>query len=370
MALLICAGLTAGLDQSVAGAQEGAFLVRTRFADFPDLKGVTEIKFGELHPSPGPELGFAGYGVVILGRGEALVRMRYPGKRLLFADVDNNGETEMVEEGMEWAASRGAMFPLTLRDQRGKEVWSYDASKWGEQHGIYPANILLWAETVTGDLDGDGATDIVIWGAAPIHLQRIDATGKKIWMVHQERSGRIQIHDIDGQPGEEIVHSHGGDWIRVRDAAGEKMRDMSLPQGGSVWTVVGWVPGGRQPSLLVSGGATGVIGLHDLETAKLIITLDAPDAADAEALLTSAVSLAQGAPPHLAVAKRTEDGCNFYLFDSRGDRVFADEPEGCLALSAIPSGPGVERILLAGGGDTVWQYRAGQQCRELAGENE
>jgi tetratricopeptide (TPR) repeat protein len=85
-----------------------------------------------------------------------------------------------------------------------------------------------------GDIEGDGALDLVVgWNGAG-GLQRLDAAGEEIWRVRERNVWNVELADLDRDGVAEILHSRADGQLVVRKADGtlREARPLAEPIAG------------------------------------------------------------------------------------------------------------------------------------------
>ena len=319
-------------------AGEG-FLTRRLLVESEHLGPVSDIRLGELDPSPGLELGIAGAeGALFLdpenGRIVASTRLPRRGGHVMLVDVDGDGESELLNRGGGWQ-------PVSLFDHSGNELWSFRSGP---------------NDLAAGDLDGDGALDFVIGTASS--LRRLDRGGRQVWKRPDVNVWHVEILDTDGDGDHEIVHSNGRGMLLIRDAEGRVLESLP-PLGLETFSLCPW-PRAADPAHLIAWNRRHRdLRLIDLR-GDVVKSLPAPGSRRIGGIWGTPVRFSDGGPRYLAVLLRMLARWNrsiLYLYDPGGTVVFHEvlDARG-EAIAVLPAAREGDQRLLVGGDGKVWEY--------------
>lgn len=276
---------------------------------------------GQGRPAPQPSVG--------LGR---VVHARLPAVR----QVEPAGE----------AGARLGGGAFTGRDAQGR-LALFDARGRPQVRAPERAHDLA-----AGDLDEDGALDVVVGLHRRDGLRRLDSRGRTVWTRKDVDPWQVALADADGDRWPEIVHTNRQGAFVVRDAEGRVQARFHTRRPGRYFALAEWRAG---RTYLLQRRADGV----DLYTlaGKPVTTLPLSawnDGGRVEAIafdphgdgnrwLAVLDQLAAGGPSVLSV------------FDARGRRVFEEvDLDGCAGLNTLARAGRSE--LLMGCGEKVWRY--------------
>jgi tetratricopeptide (TPR) repeat protein len=249
--------------------------------------------------------------------GAAAVAFQEPGDWTVAADL------EPVD-----GAAAGAIAYLS-RGGNASPVGTYDAS-----------GAILWRSPgaahrlAAGDLDADGALDLVVGATGRRGLERLDAAGARVWSARAKDVRSVELADLDGDGTLEILHGHAAGDLVVRSADGalRERRETAEPLGRFTLDRDGAAPA------LVYAGESGIHRLDLASGAELLFpTIHPVRAADVRG---TAVRLAPDtAPVHAFLADfRTAERSFLALYDAGGTllhETVLDAP--CGALSVVRS---------------------------------
>lgn len=221
---------------------------------------------------------------------------------------------------------------VQLLDASGAELWSY-----GDEVGVDDA--------AAGDLDGDGALDVVVGfnGGGGVHL--LDAAGRLRWREPDGNVWRVALLDLDGDARPEIVHSNAAGQMVVREPDG-RVRDSGKPPAYFSDFSTLERPGAPPALVHAEDDAIWILSPEAVEE-----RLPAPLAGSLGDAFATWVRLVPGEAPLLAVAVdfRKWDRSVLYLYDSTRHLVHQEVLAGrTLALAAQPRTdlPGSDDLLL------------------------
>ena len=237
----------------------------------------------------------------------------------------------------------------SLLDPDGKPVWHYE--------GRFVEPELTVA--VAGDLDGDGSVAIVLGFARDGGIQRLNASGEKVWEQPEKDVWYLEIAELAGHPRPVIVYANGAGELVIRDhRTGRLVREPEkMVPYLSQFSLTRWP--GRSGSVHVLKISAQKLLLQDLN-GNLAWQREAPLAVSKLWPLGTSVRLKAGQPAHFAVLalwipwRRSV----LWIYDASGNLVYQEVlPVACAAIQALPDSGGAADALLLGCRGTVWQYR-------------
>lgn len=172
-------------------------LVKSRVFFDPEIGEITDIKYGDLDPSPGKEIVVSGEaGAVILKvNGELIKKIifkpqmnkRKEGNKIVYSqiiDMDGDGKCEFLLAPYYYSSE----YPGVM-DHDGTPIWEYSKNAKG---------------AVVADINNDGYLEtLVTTDSADIDL--LDRDGKLIWTKYFKSPDNALIEDINGDGKKEII---------------------------------------------------------------------------------------------------------------------------------------------------------------------
>ncbi len=122
----------------------------------------------------------------------------------------------------------GGWADVDLLDSAGRTLWTRP----GQEHTA-SADCLA-----SGDLDGDGDLEFAIGYNGSGGLELVDHGGRTIWWRRAGNVFSAAICDLDGDGGNELIHSSTGHGLVVRDAGGEVLWTVGRQDGH--FTLFNW----------------------------------------------------------------------------------------------------------------------------------
>ncbi len=207
-------------------------------------------------------------------------------------------------------------------------------------------------DLAAGDLDDDGALDVVVGLPRRDGLRRLDSRGRTVWTREEVDPWQVALADADGDRWPEIVHTNRQGAFVVRDAEGRVQARFDTRRPGRYFALAQWRAGGPY---LLQRRADGV----DLYTlaGKLVTTLPLSTWNDGGRVEAVAFDPRGDGRRWLAVLDHlAPDGPSVLsVFDARGRRVFEEvDLGGCAGLNTLARAGRSE--LLMGCGGKVWRY--------------
>lgn len=200
------------------------FLSKSAFESNLEIGKITDIKFGELDPAHGKEIGIAGTnGAIILdeiGLFRNSVEFKTEGEQIGIVDVDGDGSCEYI------VGIRDEQDKAELIDHKGNILWSYGTSSGG-------------GDIAAGDINHDGKLEFVAdVDGNDIHL--LDSVGKLIWQKSKVNLWHAKMLDVnqDGRP--EILYSGASNWLTARDSDGNVLFSVHPKVDITNFTICRW----------------------------------------------------------------------------------------------------------------------------------
>lgn len=302
------------------------------------LGSVTDIVYGELDPSEGPEIAIVG------NRGAAFLTERGKLKNFVVYDTFNTDYVNAVDiegDGICEFLNRGSWStPVLLMSHNGKVLWRY--SGFG---GVDDATV--------GDLNGDGICEVVVGfnGGGGVHL--VNSKGKRLWRRRDGNVWHVEVTDTDGDGALEIVHSNAGGVITIRDKNGNIIRRSRPPIYFSTFSLITW-NARRQYALVAKRNKI------------LVLDFDATVVAEFEAPSCGKFGYPKGtwfggptssARCFATLVNHKTSHAILYIYDANGKLIYHEVfPTECASLMAFkPAGSETEELLIGTEGK-VWRY--------------
>jgi tetratricopeptide (TPR) repeat protein len=239
-------------------------------------------------------------------------------------DLPAGGPVRYVSRGGNW-------HPVGTYDREGKILWRSEVGVDRLAHG---------------DLEGDGALDLVIGWNGDGGLERRDAAGAEIWRVRERNVWNVELTDVDGDGHAEILHSRADGRLVVRNADGTLRSARPMAEYFSRFSLEQKRAAG-DPTVVVYAQEQG-IHRFDLRTGvdTLFQTIHPVSRAKLEA---ARVRITPDGPLlHVFLASfRTAERALLALYDERGALVHETVlPAACGALAVDRSDPEGDVIAL------------------------
>lgn len=234
-----------------------------------------------------------------------------------------------------------------LFDSAGLERWRYGL-------GLEPTP----HDMAGGDLDGDGRPEFVVGMSGENGLLLLDAAGKEKWKQPESQVWRVEILDLDGDGKTEIVHTNADGKVRIRDANGKLMREITYNTYVIVFSLCRWPDANGGWGLLNNNKQEGI---QLMDFSGNVVSKFFPPVKGLRVFGTP-VRLSAAGKPHFALL--VCDGVprhdtRLYLYDAKGEMVFERKfltPQATL-LSVPDDTLGTEKLLVGESEGAVWQIR-------------
>jgi hypothetical protein len=274
--------------------------------------------------------------------------------------------------------SHGYVQGARVFDHDGNEIWStgkeiLDVGGLLEEHqGRSDASKPVW-EAAVGDLDNDGVSEYIV-ARSNDGIRAYDRAGKERWFVPNEAPTRkLVVFDLNGDGENEFIEVGGS----IRDKNGKVIREMDDRSGDAFLFVENKTEyemrfadiSERRLTYMDAKGQKlfdaelPLSEVKSVEPTRIDIageegyTYDTERIAYPKAVL---VRIQKDKPKYLAIVAGYIglSRANFYLLDEKGTLVYHELlPEEAETIAALPSGDGVDDILI-GGKNTIWRYAA------------
>jgi hypothetical protein len=246
-------------------------------------------------------------------------------------DLDGDGIREFVSRGGNWR-------PPAVLGRDGAVRWRHE---WGA------------SQMASGNLDGDGRTDLVVGMNGDGGLSRLGVRGRTRWEVPARNVWHVELHDLDGDGRDEILHTGCCSGIEVRDASGRRVRTVQLGVGATGFSVTGWPD--QVPGIKLAYPLHERLWISDLD-GKTLRSLPLGVTAGPVPARLAGFFPEPGGPAGLAVLldHRRVGRSVLNLYDPEG-RLFYHEvlPWSCASLTVDARDPEAEVLLLGCDGRLV-----------------
>ena len=335
----------------MAAANSNGDTDRSRHDLYLEVAGVgrvTQIVEGDLHPTPGLELGIAGSrGAVMIGPGRRVIAetsFEVEVGRVEFVDDGRDGVTEFLNRGGGWQT-------VSLLDHSGSEIWGY-------RHMTGTNNMAA------GHLDSDGRLDFIAGFNGTDGLHRINQTGERLWKRSDQNVWHIEIVDANGDGLGEIVHTNGAGELLWRNGRGEVILRRAIEEEMTDFSLVRSKDPLKRPNLVYFSNLRSTVVLLDLDGSPQVeLAAPLPSGAVVYGVWASPIRINPEGPVHTAVLLwmrppfRPSFG-GVYLYDRAGQLISRDIAQRDLfSIAAVASDGQQGDRLLVGGDGVVWEYK-------------
>jgi len=334
MLLLIAACASEG-GSVIPGVKTGDGLFNKELLVEYSIGTASDIRFGEFDAADGEEIAIAGEsGVVYLSK-EGIVKGSTEFETMHciveVVDVEGDGIAEFMARGS-WSTQGG------LIDHDGNVLWTADGESATDDMDM-------------GDVDGDGDMEFVAGYNGSGGVVLFDHNGTRLWRADGGNVWHVELHDIDGDGNDEIIHSGASGGMEVLDEngdvkSGDGMFNSSIYISG--FTSARW-PGVTDDYHIFSA-ELNEIKVSTLEQ-ELVWTLSAPDCDDYGELRVVHAELSENQPEYICIIKNNPFNENsvLYIYSSAGtlvyEEVFSSTGLGLLAVDI--DGDGLDNLLVA-----------------------
>jgi hypothetical protein len=259
------------------------------------------------------------------------------------ARLDASGDYGFLTRDQSWAVD------AKLLDKQGRELWTYS----GALNGI--------DDSASGDVVGDGKSQVVVGLNGHGGLVLLDREGKVIWQKTESNVWHVETLDVQGDGSREILHSNGRGQLLVRNASGEVIARYLPDHYVSKFSLTRWGTESQRRHILIPSQERG-----DGCCKPVLLVLDAKGqtAADFQAPLGDLMNRAKGTPVHFAksadyyAALQNADVLErsiLFLYDQDGQIAYQEIiGDSCPAIAALPGKLG-DRLLVGCSG-RIWEY--------------
>lgn len=304
--------------------------------------GISSITRLSCIPGAGTDI------LLALPRGVVFLNESYhEQKRLTLSDRKSFNSIEpLVKVGPQACQFIAHMFQgdVYLLNSEGKEIWK--SSQSGNSGGIEGVR--------SGDVDGDGKQEFVLFYRYREGIHLVDGDGKTRWKHPVYSLGHLEIADVRGNGKNEIIYSNSNNAngitdITILDAQGSEVSQQKFNTASSEFAAIRWPNRESLPNILLT--EDGKIRLVDLQGAT-IIQLDAPGCKTYGELKAITVKFNKEKPPYLVVRKSLHpDLIVLYVYDADGKLVYqkTEVTKGgrTPTLAAVPTNEaGTEKLLV------------------------
>jgi hypothetical protein len=324
------------------------FLVKEVFVEDRRLHTVTDIRFGELDPNPGLEVGIAGRRGAIFAEADG-TPVGFVGfgfgrvyRKSTIVDADGDGVCEFF---IDW--------PGGLLDHRGHRLWSTTSVMRSVLQSAY------------GDVDGDGKTEFVLYYHGKLAL--LDEKGGVIGLKKPPlHLASLQVADVDGDGKTEILLAKYQKVV-VLNAKGEVVQEIRSDLNVYLSeSVLAHFPTLTSPQYFLGNGK-GTFLLVSPHDGTLIEEFEREHYLQHKE--ATPVRFNPDGDPYFAIfgdlfwQGRKRWGLEaihsvLYVYDSEQNIVYEEViADQSAAIAAVPSGRANEEVLLVGGTGKVWRYR-------------
>ena len=335
-----------------------ASLVKSTFIESKELGEIKSMAYGELDPSPGPEL-------VIVGQTGAL-----------FTDENGNVKSHLwfVEHmdrhwGIKIHGSKSRFGDIQIVDVNGDHICEFLVrNSFGEAELIGHNGQTIWTYTGTrrdefledmtaGDIDRDGEAEYIVAYLNGKGLVLLDKSLNEIWNKPDVHSHHVEVAEIDGDGHPTIIHDDSAR-IVLRDYNGNIVEESDTGHYiGSCFSVARGPTKKDKPHLLYS--SDGVIRLVDSH-GKSVVDYLAP--LSESFCKTHGVTVKFNAHEREYFAVVVEESLFqrsiLYIYNAAGNLVYQEVlAESCASIAAAPLDKTETEVLLLGAEEKVLEYR-------------
>jgi hypothetical protein len=325
------------------------FLSRSIYMQDTRLGTISDVKFGEFDPSPGPEIAIVGSrGALFVdanANAKSSVMFSVHAGHVEIVDVDGDGISEYLDRGGGWQ-------DVSLIDHKGNAIWTY-----GGRPGV--DNIS------GGDINRDGILDFVVGFNGGGGVRLLDSKGQEKWKQSGANVWHVELVDVNDDGSVEIVHSNAAGEMVVRDKDGKILHKAKPAPYFSTFSLCRWpTKKARQYALLAENDT---IWLFDF-FGKSVFQFDAP--------LAGKLGNARGVPTRIqnkqseyfAVVVEFSNWNRSILYVYAPDKKLVYQeiiPEACASIASLSLDSKGQETLLVGCNGKVWKYsvKAGATVR-------
>jgi hypothetical protein len=265
------------------------------------------------------------------------------------ARLDASGDYGFLTRDQSWATA------VILFDKLGQERWGFSGS------------ILDGVDdSSSGDLQGNGKSEVVVGLNGAGGLVLLDEEGKKIWRQPEGNVWHVEILDTKGDGHKEILHSNARGQLLVRNAMGDVIAHYVPDCYISFFALTRWGEESQASHILVPSG-----DCHNGHSQQVLLVLDAGGKTLAQFDLPfsdlmgqvrgTRVSFAKGAEFYAVLqSSRVLRRSIFTLYTKDSGVAYREVIEdSCLGIAAAPRET-ADRLLV-GCTNKIWEYFPGEE---------